>query len=191
MTVVEADLARADETAELLGARSRRIGIGLGHDDHELFAAIAADEVDAPDVAGQHFRDLAQHEVAGHVTVGVVDPLEVVQVDQHDRARPLVAGGPLELVLEPGQQRLPVERTGQQVDRRESPGLAHPLGEAAEAGPQPCVVDLAGVDLGGQVRGRGEPVGQLEDPAHLAATDRGSVAGRSDQGADQGDGQDR
>ena len=42
--------------------------------------------------------------------MGVVDPLEVVEVDEDDRARPLVSGGPVELLLEPGEEGLAVER---------------------------------------------------------------------------------
>ena len=92
-------------------------------------------------------RDLAQHGVTGHVAVGVVDPLEVVEVDEHDRARSLVARRPIELVLEPRQERLAIEHAGQQVDRRERPGLAHPLGQPPEPGPQASVVDRGRVDL--------------------------------------------
>ena len=62
--------------------------------------------------------DAAQHDVAGRVAVRVVDRLEVVDVDERDAQRPLVAGRALDLGEQGGEQRLAVGDAGQAVDRR-------------------------------------------------------------------------
>ena len=62
--------------------------------------------------------DAAQDDVAGGVAVRVVDGLEVVDVDEGDRQRPLVAGRPLDLGEQLGEQRLAVGDAGQPVDGR-------------------------------------------------------------------------
>ena len=182
------DLAPADETAQLLGAGRGRIGVRLGHDDHEFLAAVATHEVDRPDVRAQDVGDFAQDGVAGHVAVGVVDPLEVVEVDQDDRARPLVAGRALELVLEPGEQRLAVERrrSAGRPWRGSRPGPSARRGDrtrraGARRRPWPVSTVPLRSDDGG------EPLGQLRDPAHLAAPDGGGIAGRSDERPHEGD----
>ena len=55
--------------------RDRRgeLGIRLRHDQHELLAAIARDEVDAAHAAPQPVGEVPQDVVAGIVAVGVVD----------------------------------------------------------------------------------------------------------------------
>jgi hypothetical protein len=59
--------------------------LGVGHDDRELLAAVAARQVDGPDVGGQAHGELAQHLVADVVAEAVVDLLEVVDVDHQGR----------------------------------------------------------------------------------------------------------
>ena len=53
--------------------------------DRELVAAEAGHEVAVPDRAGDPLGDGDQQGVAGGVAEGVVDDLEVVEVDEEDR----------------------------------------------------------------------------------------------------------
>ena len=48
--------------------------------DRELFAAGAADNIAAAQALAEHARESFEHPVAGYVTIGVVDPLEIVEV---------------------------------------------------------------------------------------------------------------
>ena len=94
-----------DEVAELLGEDRALLDVRLGQQEHELLAAVAADGVRASEVVLDRLGDAAQDDVAGGVAVRVVDRLEVVDVDEGDRQRPLVAVRPLDLGEERGQER--------------------------------------------------------------------------------------
>ena len=56
-------------------------------DDRELIAAETADLVAPTNGIPEHARDGGQHVVAAEVAVLVVDALEVVEVDEHERDR--------------------------------------------------------------------------------------------------------
>ena len=83
-----------DEVAELLRQGGRVVDAGLGQEEHELLAAVAADDVGRPQVGPDRLGDAAQDDVAGGVAVRVVDLLEVVDVDERDRQGPVVAATP-------------------------------------------------------------------------------------------------
>ena len=67
--------------------------------------------------------DVAQDDVARGVAVRVVDRLEVVDVDERDAQRPLVARRALDLGEEVGEERLAVGHAGQAVDGRAVVGV--------------------------------------------------------------------
>src|SRR3989442_7969528 len=76
--------------AELFGALQDRSLRGRSHDQHELFAAIARDDILAPR-SGQHVLAYrAQHRIPRRVAERVVEALEVVDVD-HQHAEGLAA----------------------------------------------------------------------------------------------------
>ena len=83
--------------AQLLGQRGAFLDAGLGQDEHELLAAVAADEVGCAQAGRDRLGDAAQDDVADGVAVRVVDGLEVVDVDERDRQRALVARRALDL----------------------------------------------------------------------------------------------
>ena len=88
----------------------------LRQDDEKLLAPEAADLVHRAHVLAQQRGELAQHAVAHRMTEGVVDVLEMVDVDQHHRERRAVAVGPGLLV---GEERLgarAVPQPGQAVE---------------------------------------------------------------------------
>ena len=95
--------------------------------EHELVAVHAGERVARPDHAGQPLGDGAQHLVADLVAVGVVDRLELVEVDeQHagERPRPL---GALTGVLEPLLEQHPVGQPGEGVVQRAAAELVRGL----------------------------------------------------------------
>ncbi len=114
-----------DEVAQLLHQDGALLDVGLGEDQHEFLAAVAADHVAGAEVRAERLGDAAQDDVAGGVAVGVVDGLEVVDVDEGDRQRPLVAAGTLDLGEERGQEGAAVGHAGQAVERRQVVGLGH------------------------------------------------------------------
>ena len=82
------DLDRPAETAEHpLGDPALLIlgGPEVGAEQHELVTAQPADRVARPHHVLQPAGDDLEHFVAGLVAVRVVDVLEVVQVEEHDR----------------------------------------------------------------------------------------------------------
>ena len=111
-----ANFWRCDERPQLLGEDRALLDVGLGEDEHEFLAAVAADHVGRPQVLGDRLGHAAQDDVADGVAVGVVDGLEVVDVDEGDRQRPAVARRALDLGEEARQQRLPVGDAGEPVD---------------------------------------------------------------------------
>ena len=67
--------------------------VASGKQDQELLSAIAAHGVVGPDVRLHSSRDFAKHGVAGQMSVGVIDGLEVIQVgDQNAEGKRLRAG---------------------------------------------------------------------------------------------------
>ena len=97
-------------------------------------------------LAASSCADVAQDAVAGGVAVGVVEALEVIEVQEDDRHRVPVAGGPRQLLVHAVQDGLPGGDAGQRVDRRQAPRVADAVGERAERGPEPRIADPVRVD---------------------------------------------
>ena len=122
---LDREMCAFDERPQLLGQGSPFLDAGLGQDQHEFLAAVAADQVAGPQVARDDLGHPAQHDVATLVPVAVVDHLEMVDVDEGDAQRPFVAGGSLDLGEQLRQERLPVVDAGQAVDRRPVVRVGH------------------------------------------------------------------
>ena len=84
----EAELALLDRAPQPLGDDLRAGQIGAAAKDRELLAAEARQHVFGAQQRRHHLRQLGQHEVARRVAVGVVDLLEVIDVDEDQRQRP-------------------------------------------------------------------------------------------------------
>ena len=79
------------------GHRGRVVGVGVEQRHRELVAAEADDQIGAPQRVLEPGAELAQELVPGGVPEGVVDLLEAVEVEEHERdaARVGVAVGVL------------------------------------------------------------------------------------------------
>ena len=76
---------RLDGAAEPLGEALRPRQVGFGQDDDELLAAPARDGVPLSRERGEKPAHRPQHHVASGMAEGVVDVLETVEVEQHER----------------------------------------------------------------------------------------------------------
>ena len=94
--------------------RGRLIGVGVRKQDGELVAAEPRHGVPVAHAVAQHARRGLQDAVTGAMAVEVVDRLEVVEVEQHDRpARGVGQRG--EVPADDAPEPAPVEQLGEGV----------------------------------------------------------------------------
>ena len=96
---------------------------GLGQQHDELLAAVARHDVHRPLLPLEQGGELLEHPVAHQVPVGVVDLLEVVDVDHHAGEHRGVPGGAVHLLLQLLHQRAAVEAVGERIGLRQVPHL--------------------------------------------------------------------
>ena len=101
-----------------LGARAATAPVGVDEDDRELLAAVARDEIHAPRQPPEFGGERLEDPVPEGVAVGVVDPLEVVDVQQQQRERLLVAIAAIEFVGQPLLEPAVVVQPGEAVGHR-------------------------------------------------------------------------
>lgn len=89
-----------DGGAHALGRDYRALQIGVGHDDQELLAAVAPEDVDVAQRARRRRGEALERDVAGGVAVALVDAAEPVEVHAGDRERFADALGARDLALE-------------------------------------------------------------------------------------------
>ena len=100
-------------------------------DDGEFVAAHAADVAVGADFVDQALGDRAQHGVALGVAEGVVDRLEAVEVEKHDRARHIADGRGAQRLAEQLADAAAVGQARQHVDIGE---MGQPLLRLADLG---------------------------------------------------------
>ncbi|MNN81357.1 hypothetical protein D3C81_1981760 [compost metagenome] len=61
-----------------------RFDIGVRHDDGELLAAVSANEIGLAQALLEKQRQALDHPVTHGVTVAVVDPLEVIDIEHRE-----------------------------------------------------------------------------------------------------------
>ena len=96
-----------DPAPQPLGDAARLLLPGSGQHGHELLAAEPAQHVAGPHVLAQRAGRRGQQLVPGQMPIGVVDPLEMVDVHEQDRGGPAGAPGPADPLL-----RLPLPGDG-------------------------------------------------------------------------------
>ena len=111
------------EIAAGLGARGWRVG----QHDHELVPAEAAPDVAAPQHVLQPRADVRQDLVAAEVADAIVDRLEPVDVEHHDRQRRARPAGAPQFALENLDDVPAVEALRERVGERVAPGLGEQL----------------------------------------------------------------
>ena len=100
-----------------LGEADRAADVARRHDDRELLAADPADDVRRANGRAQDVRDLEQELVADAVPVDVVDLLEVVHVEHHERDRVALRRRANDLLAQAIVERAVVVEAGQRVGR--------------------------------------------------------------------------
>ena len=132
--VAAGNLQRADRQSQLLGRLVSAVLVGVRQQHGELFAAETAEQVGAAQLVADQLRHRRQHLVAGGMAIGVVDRLEVVEVEgdaTEGAAVPAGEGDELaRFVLEGAAARDP----GQRVGRGETPQLQLVHGDMRQFG---------------------------------------------------------
>ncbi len=105
-----------DQRADALGHDEGAVEVRFGQDDDELLTAVAGEQFFLADAALDAGGDLAEGEIAAEVAEVVVDRLEAVDVEHHQRQRPAVAGRAGDLAVEELHHVALVVRVGQGVD---------------------------------------------------------------------------
>ena len=159
--------AAADPRHDLGGLLRVRAGEG----DHELVAADAAAQVVRAQILGDGAREPQQRVVAGGVAERVVDDLEVVDVERHQRQRRLLAAAAAELLRQALLEGAMVEVAGEGVLER----LDQVVGEGIEG-----ARELADLVLALQRRRA-----RLSPPRMASATARIRSSGRTIEAPEQ------
>ncbi len=105
----------AERLHDALGHDLRLIGVRLGKEHGELVSAHSRQDVGLAHAVPERSRDAPEEIVARLVAEGVVDVLEVVQVDHEHRALGSVARHPLHLAGQLLLEAPPVEEAGQEI----------------------------------------------------------------------------
>ncbi len=132
---------------------------------------------------------MAEDPVTGGMAVGVVQALEVVEVDEHDREGVPVARRAGDLLVHAGEHGLPVGDARQRVHGGQPPRVRDPVGQPSECRSQPWILDPLGLDgdQGPLVRGVGEALREDGQAPVLAPHDDRREARRPGKRADQRD----
>ena len=150
----EAELDPVEALGEPGREGDRALLAAAGDDHGELLAADPADDIACADARAEMVCEVRQHVVADGVAEDVVDLLEVVDVDHHDRhvrvlcrgQRQLAAEALVEVavVVEPGERvglRLALEpRADMRVVERQRRSVAQPLSELELGVAERCVL---------------------------------------------------
>ena len=160
----------ADRVAAALGDLGGRLLVGAGEQQDELVAAVAGDLVVRPQLALQRAGDAAQQLVAGGVALGVVDALEVVEVEDHGAERVAVAAGAGDLLADAQLHRAVVEDARERVGAGDVldvlVGLGVAAGERGQAGDRLERLEVLVVDAPAGRPADGERAAQLVVPRH-------------------------
>ena len=104
-----------DQAAQLFRERGCFVHVGTRRQDQEFFAAPAADAVRVAQVLAHQSGDAGEDQIAGLVAVDVVDPLEVIDVEDHQRQLESVAVGATDFRGGESLELVPVPEAGQAI----------------------------------------------------------------------------
>ena len=87
-----------------------------GQHERKLFSAVTGSDIaGAARLGGNALRNLRENFVSCSMTVGLIEKLEVVDIDELNRNTVALAASPLPLLFEPQLERPPVAELGQWV----------------------------------------------------------------------------
>ena len=130
---------RSDLRSEPLGELIALLLVRLRGEHGELLSSKPRDDVAGPRRPPQGIGELDQGAVAGGVPESIVELLEPIQVEHHDRQRPPAAGRALELAGEPTLELPAVREPGQGVGAGRGAQLGqHPLHLGPQRRPSGC-----------------------------------------------------
>ena len=129
-------------------------------------------------VLGDRLRHAAQDDVAGSVAVRVVDRLEVVDIDERDAQRPLIARCALDLGEQGGEEGLAIDHAGQAVDRRPVVRVGEGRRDAVDGIPEPRLETAAAARDGDGVVAGDDPLGGRDEPPEADPDDDPGQRGR-------------
>ena len=105
----------ADGCAEPLGGPNRLALVSHRHHGNELVAAVPHEQIAVANRIAQPAGHDLEHFVADQMTVGVVDALEVVEVDDHDRSQAPLTDGLLADLTDSGLEGAAVPETRERI----------------------------------------------------------------------------
>jgi hypothetical protein len=108
----------ADRAPHRVGDAARLLQRAVGQQHAELVTAEPCDRVGGPHPRLDQARDLADQPIAGRMPAGVVDQLELVEVDVEHRVAAAVVAHRLHRCLQPVVELAPVDQAGQRIVRR-------------------------------------------------------------------------
>ena len=80
--------------------KKRFLGGGIGQKYNKFISPITRGQIDLSGVGKHAFRDRGEDRVPGRVAVGIVDALEVVDVQDHERKLAMRTFSPVELFFQ-------------------------------------------------------------------------------------------
>lgn len=105
-------IGRRELTANLLGhRRGAFLAIDFRQHDDELVTAISAGGISGTDTGGQAPRHLPQERIPRSMSELVVDALESIQVEEHQRHPPSLPGAVSHSLIEPVEQQTSIGQT--------------------------------------------------------------------------------
>ena len=118
LLAVEIDALGSDQRTHALAGVPGAFEVDAPEDDRKFLAPVAGEHIFGAHGLLHGLRHVNQHSVARRVSVGVVDALEVIEVEHHQRHYGVVAARVGDLDLEPLFEVLAVVAAGQRVAHR-------------------------------------------------------------------------
>ena len=112
---VGTEYRRLDFCAKLIRRLQRYCDACLRQHQRKLVPAVAHQNIALAGLFFQNACDLSQHRIAPMMAILIIDLLEIVDVDHHQRQRPAISFGPLEFMSQPLFEHSLVVEAGQRI----------------------------------------------------------------------------
>ncbi len=120
MRGVVRDRQTPDAPAQAFCIEARAASIDAGQHDREFLAAVACHQVaTAAECLVERLCDLAQDVIAARVAVAVVEQLELIEIEEHERQRLRIAAGAARLAFQGAVEVTAVRDAGERIDADE------------------------------------------------------------------------